>query len=54
VEESKDNVRNDLLHNASSNDVSKNQKKVKEYFAKLSKVEQDKLIKKFEAEKIYG
>ena len=37
----------------SSTDTSSTQKKVKEYFTKLSKVEQDKLIKKFEVDKIY-
>ena len=36
----------------SSSNTSATSKKVKEHFAKLSKVEQDKLIKKFEKEKI--
>ena len=38
----------------SSTDTSSTQKKASEYFTKLSKEEQDKLIKKFEDEKIYG
>ena len=37
----------------SSSNSSATSKKVKEYFAKLSKVEQDKLIKEFEVDKIY-
>jgi len=38
----------------SSSNSSATSKKVKEYFAKLAKVEQDKLIKEFEVDKIYG
>jgi len=38
----------------SSSNSSATSKKVKEHFAKLPKVEQDKLIKEFEIDKIYG
>jgi len=52
VEGFENNVVNDLLCNSSNNNISKNQKKVKEYYSKLSKKEQEKLITKFETEKI--
>lgn len=42
----------DILHNANNNNVPQVQKKAQKYFFKLSKREQETLIKKFEDEKI--
>lgn len=49
---SKNNPRDVLLHDTNYSSISKDQKKAKKYFGSLPKIEQDKLIKQFENEKL--